>query len=92
MGYILVEKLGQLESVNSLAVRTKCSYKVTMSTQNKVKKRMGRPSVDSEQITVRIQRPMLDAVDAWIEQQPDPKPNRPEAIRRILKFSLNSAD
>jgi hypothetical protein len=63
-----------------------------MSTINSANKNRGRPAVDSEAINVRIQRPMLDAVDAWIEQQPDPKPNRPEAIRRILKFSLNSAD
>ena len=30
--------------------------------------------------------PELDAgLDAWIAQQPDPKPSRPEAIRVALK-------
>jgi hypothetical protein len=61
-----------------------------MSTINSATKTRGRPAVDSEAINVRIQRPMLDAIDAWIEQQPDPKPNRPEAIRRILKSGLDS--
>lgn len=62
-----------------------------MSTHNEVKKVMGRPPVDSEQITVRIQRPMLDALDAWISQQPDPKPNRPEAIRRLIALAVSQA-
>ena len=58
-----------------------------MSSVDKVKKRIGRPPVDSEQITVRIQRPMLDALDDWRDQQDD-KPGRPEAVRRILKKEL----
>lgn len=33
--------------------------------------------------------PELDAaLDAWIAKQPDPKPSRPEAIRRILREAL----
>jgi len=58
-----------------------------MSSVDKVKKRIGRPPVDSEQITVRIQRPMLDALDDWRERQDD-KPGRPEAVRRILKKEI----
>jgi len=33
---------------------------------------------------VRLQPDQLAALDHWIEQQPDPKPTRPEAVRRIL--------
>ena len=35
--------------------------------------------------------PALDAsLDAWIESQPDPKPSRPEAIRRLLERALKA--
>jgi hypothetical protein len=30
------------------------------------------------------------ALDAWIASQPDPKPSRPEAIRRILAEKLET--
>jgi hypothetical protein len=32
----------------------------------------------------------LARLDAWIAQQPDPKPSRPEAIRRLLEKALSS--
>jgi Arc/MetJ-type ribon-helix-helix transcriptional regulator len=33
--------------------------------------------------------PDLEAkLDAWIERQPDPKPSRSEAIRRLLERAL----
>jgi len=35
-------------------------------------------------VGVRLQPDQLAALDHWIEQQPDPKPTRPEAVRRIL--------
>ena len=38
---------------------------------------------------VRIQLPMLVALDIWIASQPDPKPSRPEAIRTLLAEALN---
>jgi len=31
---------------------------------------------------------MLVAIEAWIAAQPDPKPSRPEAIRRLLEKAL----
>jgi hypothetical protein len=31
---------------------------------------------------------MEAALGAWIEQQPDPKPSRSEAIRRLIARSL----
>jgi hypothetical protein len=52
------------------------------------KPRRGRPRVDSEEVSVRMTRPTLDAVDAWISAQPDPRPNRPEAIRRLVAEAL----
>jgi hypothetical protein len=30
----------------------------------------------------------LDALDAWIAKQADPKPTRPEAIRRLVELGL----
>ena len=35
-------------------------------------------------VTVRIPPDQLAALDAWIAAQPDPKPSRPEAVRRLL--------
>jgi hypothetical protein len=49
------------------------------------KKRMGRPPTGiGTMIGVRLQPDQLAALDHWIDQQPDPKPTRPEAVRRIL--------
>lgn len=48
---------------------------------------MGRPTVDSEEVSVRMQRPQLDALDTWRESQPD-LPGRPEAIRRLVDKAL----
>jgi hypothetical protein len=33
-------------------------------------------------------RDLSSALDSWIASQPDPKPSRPEAIRRILAEKL----
>jgi len=43
----------------------------------------GRPRVDSDIVTARLHRPVLDALDAWRDAQED-KPGRPEAVRRGL--------
>lgn len=43
----------------------------------------GRPRTDTEQVTVRLPRDMLDRLDDWRRAQPD-LPTRPEAIRRLL--------
>ncbi len=37
---------------------------------------------------VRLQPPMLAVLDTWIASQPDPKPSRPEAIRRLVAEAL----
>ena len=52
------------------------------------KGQMGRPPVDSEDVHVRLRRSALDALDAWIGAQPEPRPSRPEAIRRLLAEAL----
>jgi hypothetical protein len=59
-----------------------------MSTLNNIKKPMGRPPVDSAPVTLRLIRNDLDAVDHWREAQPD-QPNRPEAIRRLVRKALD---
>jgi hypothetical protein len=47
---------------------------------------MGRPPIDSEAVNVRMERALLEAIDRWIAQQPEPKPARPEAVRRLLQM------
>ena len=59
-----------------------------MSNQEKsVTKKRGRPK--SEPTTViRLPVSVLLAVDDWIAAQPEPRPSRPEAIRRLLEKAL----
>lgn len=47
----------------------------------------GRPPVDSERVCARIERPVLDALDAFAADFDEPC-SRPEAIRRILLVDL----
>lgn len=47
----------------------------------------GRPSVDSEAITVRMATDALQALDNWRRKQED-LPGRPEAIRRLVEIGL----
>ena len=40
---------------------------------------------------LRIARPpTLDALDAWIAREPEPRPSRPEAVRRLLAVALEN--
>ena len=56
-----------------------------MSTLPSAKKSgKGRPSVDSEAVNVRLERPQLSLLDDWRRNQPD-LPTRPEAIRRLIE-------
>lgn len=48
---------------------------------------MGRPPVESEAVNVRMERGLLDRLDAWRDAQPD-QPGRPEAVRRLLDAAL----
>lgn len=40
--------------------------------------------MDSEAVNVRMERPMLDALDAWIAEKPEPRPSRPEVVREVM--------
>lgn len=37
---------------------------------------------------VRLQSELMSKIDAWIQNQPEPKPSRSEAIRRLLEQGL----
>lgn len=53
------------------------------------KKRRGpAPSGHGIPVMVRFPPDQLAALDAWIAAQPEPKPSRPEAVRRILASSV----
>jgi len=54
-------------------------------------KSRGRPKTTGkgQLIGVRLLPPALTVLDAWILAQPDPKPSRPEAIRRLLTAALD---
>jgi hypothetical protein len=51
------------------------------------KRKRGRPRIDATQISVRVVPNDLAALDAWIKTCAD-EPSRPEAIRRLMRFSL----
>jgi hypothetical protein len=53
------------------------------------KKKMGRPPVGSTSINVRLPPGELAALDAWIAKHDDPKPSRPEALRRFAQSALS---
>ncbi len=53
---------------------------------------MGRPPTGiGKTIGLRLYPDQESAVDAWIRKQPDPKPSKPEAIRRLLWQALGRA-
>ncbi|AWB20951.1 CopG family transcriptional regulator [Methylobacterium currus] len=55
-------------------------------------KSRGRPKTTGRGtgIMVRCHEEQLGALDAWIADQPDPKPSRPEAIREALAEHLTA--
>lgn len=73
----------------SLAARSFWRYEIIMSTLNDAKKPKGRPKVDSEAVNVRLERKVLDSLDAWRREQLD-LPTRPEAIRRLVEAGLDA--
>lgn len=56
------------------------------------KRSRGRPPTDATPVMVRIVPDQLATLDAWIARQPDPKPSRPEAIRRLAQMSLEGSE
>jgi hypothetical protein len=61
-----------------------------MSSNSDNTKSRGRPKTTGkgELIGVRLLGEILQPLDKWIGEQPDPKPSRPEAIRRLVKKAL----
>ena len=55
----------------------------------KKSKKMGRPPVDSEAVTVRMTVDALRSLDDWRRAQDD-LPGRPEAIRRLVELGLKA--
>jgi hypothetical protein len=60
------------------------------------KKRRGRPTLyegsegkGAPQIGLRLPPSELASVDAWIREQPKPRPSRPVAIRRLVELGLS---
>jgi hypothetical protein len=69
-------------------------YKVVMSSQAALqKKRPGpAPTGQGKVVALRLHRELLDPLDQWIIDQPDPKPNRSDAIRYFLRAALIGSD
>lgn len=44
--------------------------------------------MDATPVNVRLPPAELASLDAWIAAQPDPKPSRPEAVRRLMEIGL----
>ena len=57
---------------------------------SKTKSKGGRPRTDATPVMVRVAPLLLSPLDAWIADQPEPKPSRPEAIRHALTDWLTS--
>lgn len=56
------------------------------------KRRRGRPATGTDPVqTVRVPAELQAAITAWIERQPEPKPSRSEAIRRLIERGLGKA-
>ena len=52
------------------------------------KPRRGRPVTNAVPVLVRLRVEHLAAIDKWIARHPEPRPSRPEAIRRMIAEHL----
>lgn len=52
------------------------------------KRRGPAPTGKGVPVQVRCQPSLLASVDNWVSTLPDPKPTRPEAIRRLAEIGL----
>jgi hypothetical protein len=64
--------------------------KVLMADQETLipKKRGPKPTGQGTPVMVRLQPHQLEALDRWIEAQPEPRLTRPEALRRLADLGL----
>jgi hypothetical protein len=54
-------------------------------------KKRGPPATGKgEPVVVRMHKPMLTDLDAWIAKQKQPFPSRPEAVRRLVELGLKA--
>lgn len=53
------------------------------------KNKGGRPPVDTTALTLRLHANVLRQIDDFRREQPD-LPNRPEAVRRLLRSALDA--
>ncbi len=59
------------------------------SIKNPRKKTRGRPAIGvGVQVNTMLRPEQAERLDAWIAQQPEPRPSRPEAIRRLIEKAL----
>lgn len=61
-----------------------------MTSTGNDRKPRGRPRVDATHVGVRIPPDQLAALDAFVASQPDPKPSRPEAVRRLIDVGMRA--
>ena len=55
---------------------------------NEKRTRKPRAKQTGKMIGVRLQPDQLAAVNLWIAAQPEPRPSRPEAMRRLIEQAL----
>src|SRR3954466_9616574 len=53
------------------------------------RKKKGRPRIGSTLVGVRLPPDQLAALDKFIAKHPEPRPSRPEAIRRMVAEHLS---
>ena len=53
--------------------------------------KMGRPKLDTEPVTIRMDRQMLKAIDDYRRIQED-LPSRPEVVRRVMTEWLQARE
>jgi hypothetical protein len=69
----------------------RCTKNKGESIAEKEKRPRGRPRTGRDPARgVRMPPELEAAIDAWIKQQPDPKPSRSEAIRRLIEEGLEA--
>ena len=65
---------------------------MTLLSEKPKKRRGPAPTGIGKLVGVRMSPANLSQVDAWIAAQPEPRPTRPEAIRRLLSQALGKPE
>jgi hypothetical protein len=67
-----------------MARASKLANAIFRAASEPARKRRGPPQTGKgKQVVVRSQPPLMAAIDAWIAEQPDPRPTRAEALRQF---------